>query len=105
LLLEFLKPRRTWEIWQKPQQGAWLFEQQADDYTESALDALVQGPVVAPRWLSVEVLNVLLTLEKRGKLAVGKSLDRIKLLQRLPVRLVDSDSSIFELHDLLPVTN
>ena len=42
---------------------AWLLEEQADDYTEAALDALASGHAVAPRWWNVEVVNVLLTLE------------------------------------------
>lgn len=79
---------------------AWLFEQQADDYTEAALDALIGSHAVAPRWWHVEVLNVLLTLERRDRLAPGQAVALLRMLQGLPVRLQDSQSSVFELHAL-----
>lgn len=79
---------------------AWLFDEQADDYTESALNALVGTFAVAPRCWNVEVLNVLLTLQRRKRLMAGKAVDLLRHLQRLPVHLQDSRSSIFELHAL-----
>lgn len=79
---------------------AWLFDEQADDYTEAALNALVGTFSVAPRWWNVEVLNVLLTLERRKRLAAGKAVDLLRHMQRLPVHLRDSEASVFELHAL-----
>lgn len=79
---------------------AWLFEAQADAYTEAALDALPGAFGVAPRWWQVEVLNVLLSLERRGRLLPGKAVETLRHLQSLPIRLRESTSSIFELHAL-----
>lgn len=79
---------------------AWLFDEQADGYTEAALDALAGGFAVAPRWWTVEVLNVLLTLERRQRITGGQAVDLLRHLQSLPVRLRDSDASVFELHAL-----
>lgn len=79
---------------------AWLLGQQADDYTEAALDALGQGDALAPRWWQIETLNVLLTLERRQRLAAGKAVELLRFLQRLPVRLHESRLSVFELHAL-----
>lgn len=79
---------------------AWLFDEQADDYTEAALNALVGSFAVAPRWWNVEVLNVLLTLERRKRLAAGKAVDLLRHMQRLPVHLRESQASVFELHAL-----
>lgn len=79
---------------------AWLFEEQASDYTESALDALSKGYAVAPRWWHVEVLNVLLALERRNRLASGKAVELLRFMQRLPIRLRESNLSVFELHAL-----
>lgn len=79
---------------------AWLFDEQADAYTESALEALAGSFAVAPRWWSVEMLNVLLALERRGRLAPGRAVEALRLLQRLPIRLHDSGASLFELHAL-----
>jgi predicted nucleic acid-binding protein len=45
--------------------AAWLFEEQADDYTEAALDALASAPALAPGSWILEMLNVLLMLERR----------------------------------------
>jgi predicted nucleic acid-binding protein len=78
----------------------WLFDEQADDYTEAALQALTTGYAVAPRWWGIEVLNVLLALERRERLAPGKAVEALRHLQRLPIRLRESQSSLFELHEL-----
>ncbi len=79
---------------------AWLFDEQADDYAEATLQALAQSFAVAPRWWSIEMLNVLLALERRGRLASGRAVEGLRHLQRLPVQLRDSQASIFELHAL-----
>lgn len=78
----------------------WLFDEQADDYTEAALQSLPRSFAIAPRWWSAEVLNVLLTLERRERLAASQAVEALRLLQRLPVQLRDSQTSIFELHAL-----
>jgi predicted nucleic acid-binding protein len=52
------------------------------------------------RWWNVEVLNVLLTLERRKRLAAGKVVDLLRHMQRLPVHLRESQTSVFELHAL-----
>ena len=79
---------------------AWLIETQADAYTEAALDALTASYAVAPQWWHIEVLNVLLSLQRRGKLAASKSVELLRYLQRLPIRVHQSQSSTFELHAL-----
>ena len=79
---------------------AWLFDEQADDYTEATLQALAQSFAVAPRWWNVEMLNVLLASERRGRLASGSTVEGLRHLQRLPVQLRDCQASIFELHAL-----
>lgn len=78
----------------------WLFEEQADELTEAALQALGAAAAVAPRWWGIEILNVLLALERRARLSPGKAVEALRLLQALPVRLLESQSSLFELHAL-----
>lgn len=78
----------------------WLFEEQADAYTEAALDALPAAFAIAPRWWSIEMLNVLLALERRERLTPSKAIEALRLLQRLPIRLYESHASLFELHAL-----
>lgn len=79
---------------------AWLFDEQADAYTEAALDALVGSFAVAPRWWNIEAVNVLLALERRERLRAGRAVDLLRLMQRLPIRLRESKASVFELHAL-----
>lgn len=79
---------------------AWLLEELADDYTEAALDALASGHAAAPRWWNVEVVNVLLTLERRQRITTGKAVELLRRLQNLPIRLRDFTASAFELHAL-----
>lgn len=78
----------------------WLFDEQSDEYTEASLDALAGGHGLAPRWLGVEILNVLLSLERRKRLSAGQAVDLLRHLQHLPVRVHDSAASLFELHAL-----
>lgn len=78
----------------------WLFDEQADAYSEAALQALTASFAVAPRWWNIEILNVLLALERRERLAAGKAVEALRLLQRLPIQLRESQSSLFELHAL-----
>lgn len=78
----------------------WLFDEQADAYTEAALQALTASFAVAPRWWSIEVLNVLLALERRERLASGKAVEALRHLHRLPIQLRESQASMFELHAL-----
>lgn len=79
---------------------AWLFAEQADAYTEAALDALSDVSATVPRWWSVETLNVLLALERRHRLSNGQAMDALRHLQRLPIRLLDQSVSMFELYAL-----
>ena len=80
--------------------AAWIFEEQADAYTESALDALAQAPALAPAWWRVEMVNVLLMLEKRGRLSATDAVQALRMLERLPVQTEDRASSAFDLHAL-----
>lgn len=78
----------------------WLFDAQADDYTEAALQALGAAFAVVPGWWHVEVVNVLLALERRERLTSRKAVAALRLLQSLPIRLHESRHSPFELHAL-----
>ena len=78
----------------------WLFDAQADERSEAALDALTQGFVVAPRWWTIEMLNVLLALERRERLTAGKAMEALRHLEQLPIQLREPSSSLFQLHAL-----
>jgi len=55
---------------------------------------------VEPRGWNVEVVNVLLTLERRKRTTAGKAVELLRRLQDLPIRLRESSASAFELHAL-----
>jgi len=78
----------------------WVLQGQADDYSEAALDALTGGCAVTPQWWTIEVLNVLLALERRERIAVGTAVDVLRHLERLPIRVRQFSASVFELHAL-----
>ena len=79
---------------------AWLFDEQADAETEAALDALVGNHAIAPRWWNIEILGVLLSLQRREQLTASRSVALLRHLQQLPIRLREYQSSVFELHAL-----
>lgn len=80
--------------------AAWLFEEQADRYTEAALDALAAAPALAPGSWTLEMLNVLSMLERRQRLSASDAVQALRLLRRLPVHLEASQAGPIELHAL-----
>jgi predicted nucleic acid-binding protein len=80
--------------------AAWLFEEQADDYTEAALDALASAPALAPGSWILEMLNALLMLERRRRLTASDAVQALRLLRRLPVHLQAAQAGPIELHAL-----
>lgn len=64
---------------------AWAFEDEADAYADSVLDALAENGAVVPGLWSLEVANVLVVSERRGRLAQADSTRFLELLQELPL--------------------
>ena len=67
---------------------AWCFEDEADAYSLSALAALSEGVAIVPSIWPLEVANVLVVAERRGRLREPASLRFLALLGELPI-LVD----------------
>jgi len=65
----------------------WCFADQADSVSEAALDALENGPAWVPTLWSLEVANVLLLAEKRGKLTVAQRTCFVQRLLALPIQV------------------
>jgi len=67
---------------------AWCFEDECDELADAALDALGKTEVWVPSLWPLEVANVLLVAERRGRLTPAASARFIELLEALPI-LVD----------------
>ena len=70
---------------------AWCFEDEESPETESILDLLAEDTAVVPALWELEVANVLLLAERRGRLTEAQSARFMTLLQQLPI-LVDTAS-------------
>jgi predicted nucleic acid-binding protein len=70
---------------------AWCFEDETTPQTEAILDRLSDDTAVVPSLWELEVSNVLLLGERRGRLTESQSARFVALLGQLPI-LVDSAS-------------
>ena len=63
----------------------WCFEDETTAYGDSVLDRLSKTTAVVPAIWPLEVTNVLLVAERRGRLAAADSARFVSLLLRLPI--------------------
>ena len=70
---------------------AWCFEDEATPGTEAILELLTEDTAVVPGLWELEVANVLLLGERRGRLTEAQSARFVALLGQLPI-LVDTAS-------------
>ncbi len=70
---------------------AWCFEDELDGYADTVLDGLVEGTAVVPSHWRLEVANILLVAERRGRLKEADSTRFLELLGALPIE-VDSET-------------
>jgi predicted nucleic acid-binding protein len=70
---------------------AWCFEDEADAYTDSVLEALAGGEALVPCLWPLEVANVLAVGERRKRLTPAQSTRFVELLQSLPIA-IEADS-------------
>jgi len=82
---------------------AWFFEDEATNYTQAVLDSLAAGEsaVVPSLWL-LEVTNILLVGERRGRNSVEQAKKFWETLQPLPIEIEqysieECSTSIFDL--------
>lgn len=65
---------------------AWCFEDEGTDETEAVLDLLGDDVAVVPSLWCLEVANVLLVAERRGRMSEAQAARFLDLLGRLPIR-------------------
>lgn len=76
---------------------SWCFEDEFDSYSEIVLNSLTQSKALVPPLWSLEVINVLLMAEKRGRLKNADSTRFIDLLGFLAIYISDLSFSMSEI--------
>ncbi|HZV26897.1 MAG TPA: type II toxin-antitoxin system VapC family toxin [Acidothermaceae bacterium] len=73
---------------------AWCFEDEATQATEAVLDLLRTDQVVVPAIWPLEVANVLLVTERRGRLSEAQASRFLELLAQLPLNVDTSPTDM-----------
>jgi len=73
---------------------AWCFEDEATDKTDSVLDLLRDDEAVVPALWQLEVTNVLLVAERRGRITEAQSTRFLDLLTQLRIRIDMSQTNL-----------
>ena len=79
---------------------AWYFEDEANDFTAAILQSLATSEALVPTIWPLEVANVLLVGERRGRSTEARTSRFIALLDALPIR-VDATTSQHALSGIL----
>lgn len=66
---------------------AWYFEDEANAYTSAVLESLAGGDALVPTIWPLEVANVLLVGERKGRSSEARTSRFIALLDALPIRI------------------
>lgn len=69
---------------------AWCFEDESSDYAIQALDRLQETQAIVPSIWPLEVVNVLLVGERKGRLTEAETARFISLLGSLPIMVDQS---------------
>ena len=70
---------------------AWCFPDEQDDYSQSVLDALADGPALVPDLWHLEVTNVLLVGERRKRSTQADTVQWLRFLSSLKL-IVDDET-------------
>ena len=67
--------------------AGWIFQDQADAYCDGVLGALRTGSCIAPALWKLEMANMLLTAERKGKISRMDSERSVSALKDLPIAI------------------
>jgi predicted nucleic acid-binding protein len=76
---------------------SWFFDDEAKEYTAAVLESLVEWEAVVPSLWFLEVANVLLVAERRGRCTEAEAVRFIELLESLPI-VTDDATPLRALH-------
>ncbi len=68
---------------------SWLFKDETNQYADAVLDRLTEATAYAPVIWPLEVVNVLLTAERRNRIRQADSIRFLTLLLQLPINVED----------------
>jgi predicted nucleic acid-binding protein len=71
--------------------AGWIFQDQADTYCDGILDALRAGACIAPALWKLEMANILLTAERKGKISRMDSERTVSALKDLPIKVYEQE--------------
>ncbi|MBN2495003.1 MAG: type II toxin-antitoxin system VapC family toxin [Deltaproteobacteria bacterium] len=63
----------------------WCFEDESSEYADAVLDRLTKSEAIVPGIWPLEVVNVLLLAERRGRISRSGAMRFIELLRSLPI--------------------
>jgi predicted nucleic acid-binding protein len=66
---------------------AWCFEDEATPDTDAILELLAEDTAVTPSLWELEVINVLLLAERRGRISESQTARFVALLTQLPIHI------------------
>lgn len=72
--------------------AAWLFADEARPETDNLLDILAEHGALVPNLWHLEVANVLIQAERRGRITAAQISTRLELLANLPI-ITDTETS------------
>lgn len=78
----------------------WCFPDEANAASDALLDRLADQVAVVPTLWYLEIANVLIQAERRGRITAGALTARIALLEQLPI-VADDETTARALHDIL----
>jgi predicted nucleic acid-binding protein len=73
---------------------AWCFEDEATSQTDAVLDRLAEDSAVAPSLWELEVVNVLLLAERRGRITESQTARFVTLLSQLPIHINSAEADM-----------
>jgi predicted nucleic acid-binding protein len=79
--------------------ASWFFEDEEGEYATSVLESLNEGEAVAPALWPLEVANVLVVAERRGRCSEAETMRFIDLLDDLPIT-IDEDTAHRAMHSI-----
>ncbi len=71
---------------------SWCFADESSDESASVLESLADGEAIAPAVWRLEVANVLVGAERKGRIAAARSDEFVALLRGLPIRVESDDA-------------
>ena len=74
---------------------SWCFDDEATPYTESVLERLRESEAVAPAIWPLEVANILLLGERRGRIPRTKTESFVRVLRELEVSVQEKSTGTF----------